>query len=243
MDRGRTQLDIADGLVPSLQITGLTDSFTAGCFLMGLKKYGKGDWRNISRNFVISRTPTRWLVTHKVFIRSYQEWKQDHGFRCNLRSDYLPSWIENGWFFNPWLSGGGLTKWGTGNRVSLGSCFRRATPESAAALESEKRTASSRWGGWGVGGLVDSHRGSALSAWKVQTHSTLRIDDRKIMPRVMPANYQQEEQSEIHLKISRTGTWHLARLAGVKSQACCLVAIDTTIAISSCFNGANMVKP
>lgn len=59
---------------------------------------------------------------------------------------------------------------------------------------------------------------------------------------VMPANYQQEEQSEIHLKISRIGTWHLARLAGVKSQACCLVAIDTTIAISSCFNGANMVK-
>ena len=26
---------------------------------MGLKKYGKGDWRNISRNFVVSKTPTQ----------------------------------------------------------------------------------------------------------------------------------------------------------------------------------------
>ncbi|KAE8723441.1 Transcription factor DIVARICATA [Hibiscus syriacus] len=28
-------------------------------FLMGLMKYGKGDWRNISKNFVISKTPTQ----------------------------------------------------------------------------------------------------------------------------------------------------------------------------------------
>ena len=28
-------------------------------FLMGLSKYGKGDWRSISRNFVITRTPTQ----------------------------------------------------------------------------------------------------------------------------------------------------------------------------------------
>lgn len=28
-------------------------------FLMGLKKHGKGDWRNISRNFVVTRTPTQ----------------------------------------------------------------------------------------------------------------------------------------------------------------------------------------
>ncbi|XP_021295546.1 transcription factor DIVARICATA-like isoform X1 [Herrania umbratica] len=28
-------------------------------FLMGLLKYGKGDWRNISRNFVVSKTPTQ----------------------------------------------------------------------------------------------------------------------------------------------------------------------------------------
>ncbi|KAE8657600.1 Transcription factor DIVARICATA [Hibiscus syriacus] len=28
-------------------------------FLMGLMKYGKGEWRNISRNFVISKTPTQ----------------------------------------------------------------------------------------------------------------------------------------------------------------------------------------
>jgi hypothetical protein len=37
---------------------------------MGLKKYGRGDWRNISRNFVRSRTPTQ-VASHaqKYFIR------------------------------------------------------------------------------------------------------------------------------------------------------------------------------
>ncbi|KAL9273088.1 Transcription factor DIVARICATA-like protein [Drosera capensis] len=39
-------------------------------FLMGLKKCGKGDWRNISRNFVMTRTPTQ-VASHaqKYFIR------------------------------------------------------------------------------------------------------------------------------------------------------------------------------
>lgn len=37
---------------------------------MGLKKYGKGDWRNIARNFVTTRTPTQ-VASHaqKYFIR------------------------------------------------------------------------------------------------------------------------------------------------------------------------------
>lgn len=37
---------------------------------MGLKKYGKGDWRSISRNFVVTRTPTQ-VASHaqKYFIR------------------------------------------------------------------------------------------------------------------------------------------------------------------------------
>ncbi|KAL9315367.1 hypothetical protein ACSQ67_016368 [Phaseolus vulgaris] len=39
-------------------------------FLLGLKKYGKGDWRNISRNFVTTRTPTQ-VASHaqKYFLR------------------------------------------------------------------------------------------------------------------------------------------------------------------------------
>eukprot|EP00252_Welwitschia_mirabilis_P011819 TRINITY_DN2626_c0_g1_i1.p1 TRINITY_DN2626_c0_g1~~TRINITY_DN2626_c0_g1_i1.p1 ORF type:complete len:301 (+),score=40.97 TRINITY_DN2626_c0_g1_i1:587-1489(+) len=39
-------------------------------FLLGLNKYGKGDWRSISRNFVVSRTPTQ-VASHaqKYFLR------------------------------------------------------------------------------------------------------------------------------------------------------------------------------
>ncbi|VAH56428.1 unnamed protein product [Triticum turgidum subsp. durum] len=39
-------------------------------FLLGLKTYGRGDWRNISRNFVRTRTPTQ-VASHaqKYFIR------------------------------------------------------------------------------------------------------------------------------------------------------------------------------
>ncbi|KAE8660945.1 Transcription factor DIVARICATA [Hibiscus syriacus] len=39
-------------------------------FLLGLDKYGKGDWRSISRTFVVTRTPTQ-VASHaqKYFIR------------------------------------------------------------------------------------------------------------------------------------------------------------------------------
>lgn len=39
-------------------------------FLIGLKRYGKGDWRSISRNVVITRTPTQ-VASHaqKYFLR------------------------------------------------------------------------------------------------------------------------------------------------------------------------------
>lgn len=47
-------------------------------FLMGLSKFGKGDWRSISRNFVISRTPTQ-VASHaqKYFIRLNSMNKKD----------------------------------------------------------------------------------------------------------------------------------------------------------------------
>ncbi|CAN8256854.1 unnamed protein product [Cochlearia groenlandica] len=39
-------------------------------FLLGLEKYGKGDWRSISRKYVVTRTPTQ-VASHaqKYFIR------------------------------------------------------------------------------------------------------------------------------------------------------------------------------
>lgn len=47
-------------------------------FLMGLAKYGKGDWRSISRHFVVSRTPTQ-VASHaqKYFIRLNSQNKKD----------------------------------------------------------------------------------------------------------------------------------------------------------------------
>eukprot|EP00218_Dolichomastix_sp_CCMP3274_P011496 CAMPEP_0170134236 /NCGR_PEP_ID=MMETSP0033_2-20121228/1776_1 /TAXON_ID=195969 /ORGANISM="Dolichomastix tenuilepis, Strain CCMP3274" /LENGTH=215 /DNA_ID=CAMNT_0010369781 /DNA_START=111 /DNA_END=758 /DNA_ORIENTATION=+ len=47
-------------------------------FLLGLQKFGKGDWRSISRNYVISRTPTQ-VASHaqKYFIRLNTGSKKD----------------------------------------------------------------------------------------------------------------------------------------------------------------------
>jgi len=43
---------------------------------MGLKKYGKGDWRNIAKSFVTTRTPTQ-VASHaqKYFLRQLTDGK------------------------------------------------------------------------------------------------------------------------------------------------------------------------
>ncbi|KAI3986355.1 hypothetical protein MKX01_002200 [Papaver californicum] len=47
-------------------------------FLLGLEKYGKGDWRSISRNYVMTRTPTQ-VASHaqKYFIRQSNSMNKD----------------------------------------------------------------------------------------------------------------------------------------------------------------------
>lgn len=60
-------------------------------FLVGLQKLGKGDWRGIARNFVVSRTPTQ-VASHaqKYFIR------QSHATRRKRRSslfDMVPDMV------------------------------------------------------------------------------------------------------------------------------------------------------
>jgi len=60
-------------------------------FLIGLQKLGKGDWRGIARNFVVSRTPTQ-VASHaqKYFIR------QSHATRRKRRSslfDMVPDMV------------------------------------------------------------------------------------------------------------------------------------------------------
>ncbi|KAH7547727.1 hypothetical protein JRO89_XS14G0007700 [Xanthoceras sorbifolium] len=46
-------------------------------FLIGLKKFGKGDWRSISRNVVVTRTPTQ-VASHaqKYFLRHSSKKKE-----------------------------------------------------------------------------------------------------------------------------------------------------------------------
>ncbi|XP_073020716.1 transcription factor DIVARICATA-like [Primulina eburnea] len=45
-------------------------------FLLGLKKYGKGDWRSISRNLIVTKTPTQ-VASHaqKYFLRQSDDKK------------------------------------------------------------------------------------------------------------------------------------------------------------------------
>jgi SHAQKYF class myb-like DNA-binding protein len=65
-------------------------------FLIGLQKLGKGDWRGIARNYVVSRTPTQ-VASHaqKYFLR------QSNVSRRKRRSslfDMLPDLVIT--FFN-----------------------------------------------------------------------------------------------------------------------------------------------
>ncbi|KAF9594945.1 hypothetical protein IFM89_035515 [Coptis chinensis] len=63
-------------------------------FLLGLKKYGKGDWRNISRNFVITRTPTQ-VASHaqKYFIRQHSGGKDKR--RSSIHDITTVNCLEN----------------------------------------------------------------------------------------------------------------------------------------------------
>ncbi|KAG8651437.1 hypothetical protein MANES_07G125100v8 [Manihot esculenta] len=67
-------------------------------FLLGLLKHGKGDWRNISRNFVVSKTPTQ-VASHaqKYFIRQQLSGMKDkrrpsiHDITTVNLTDFTPS--------------------------------------------------------------------------------------------------------------------------------------------------------
>ncbi|CAL0301709.1 unnamed protein product [Lupinus luteus] len=64
-------------------------------FLLGLKKYGKGDWRNISRNFVTTRTPTQ-VASHaqKYFIRQISGGKDKR--RASIHDITIVNLAESG---------------------------------------------------------------------------------------------------------------------------------------------------
>lgn len=73
-------------------------------FLIGLEKFGKGDWRSISRNAVVSRTPTQ-VASHaqKYFLRMNSVKKDKkrssiHDITTTVDADslgqsYDPNWV------------------------------------------------------------------------------------------------------------------------------------------------------
>ncbi|KXZ42333.1 hypothetical protein GPECTOR_160g115 [Gonium pectorale] len=67
-------------------------------FLLGLAKFGKGDWRSIARNFVVSRTPTQ-VASHaqKYFIRLNSMNKKDKRRASihDITSPTLPASVPN----------------------------------------------------------------------------------------------------------------------------------------------------
>ncbi|XLS49304.1 hypothetical protein HN51_009981 [Arachis hypogaea] len=63
-------------------------------FLLVLQKLGKGDWRGIAKNYVISRTPTQ-VVSHaqKYFIRQnnvFRRKRRSSLFEIVADEDYYP---------------------------------------------------------------------------------------------------------------------------------------------------------
>lgn len=75
-------------------------------FLVGLKKYGKGDWRSISRNVVVTRTPTQ-VASHaqKYFLRQNsvkKERKRSSIHDINhVENETMPASIDQNWVSPP----------------------------------------------------------------------------------------------------------------------------------------------
>lgn len=63
---------------------------------MGLMKHGKGDWRNISRNFVITKTPTQ-VASHaqKYYIRQKHAVGKENKRRPSIHDITVVNLIEN----------------------------------------------------------------------------------------------------------------------------------------------------
>ncbi|KAH0714391.1 hypothetical protein KY284_007296 [Solanum tuberosum] len=57
-------------------------------FLIGLDKYGKGDWRSISRNVVVTRTPTQ-VASHaqKYYLRQQSMKKERKSYQPSIGPD------------------------------------------------------------------------------------------------------------------------------------------------------------
>ncbi|CAI8605163.1 unnamed protein product [Vicia faba] len=78
-------------------------------FLIGLSKYGKGDWRSISRNVVVTRTPTQ-VASHaqKYFLRQNSGKKERKRSSIHditsVDSNSAPTPIDQNWVPPP---GGG----------------------------------------------------------------------------------------------------------------------------------------
>ncbi|XP_073032425.1 transcription factor SRM1-like [Primulina eburnea] len=55
-------------------------------FLIGLNRYGKGDWRSISRNVVISKTPAQVASHAQTYFLRQSDWKKEKKSRASMTS-------------------------------------------------------------------------------------------------------------------------------------------------------------
>ncbi|KAE9465425.1 hypothetical protein C3L33_02671, partial [Rhododendron williamsianum] len=70
IDSGRVELPSYPDESESALVWEAAESSQISLFLIGLQTFGKGDWRSISRNVVVTRTPTQ-VASHaqKFFLR------------------------------------------------------------------------------------------------------------------------------------------------------------------------------
>lgn len=69
-------------------------------FLMGLAKFGKGDWRSISRTFVVTRTPTQVRGMGMSGVFSVRQRQLTHDLAWHPR----PA-LGTSFFMGPWFKG------------------------------------------------------------------------------------------------------------------------------------------
>lgn len=106
-------------------------------FLLGLQKLGKGDWRGIARNYVLSRTPTQ-VASHaqKYFIRQCSATRRK---RRSSLFDMAPDSAEDHFMLPPAAGNGTTTDHAESSKCSLKLSLKPDSDQSMEATPSEMK--------------------------------------------------------------------------------------------------------